>query len=419
MKVLLLNTFDEAGGAARSALRLHRGLRQQEVDSSVLVQFRTGREEGVICNDNPIVTAIRRLKLFLGLLPVRRYPKRPENNFSPAQLPDRVAQQVARLAPDIVHLHWLGAGFLRVETLRQLNKPIIWTLHDSWAFTGGCHVPYECRRFEQSCGNCPVLGSSSDTDLSRRTWDRKARAWQGLNMTIVAPSRWLAECARSSSLLRNCRVEVIPNGIETDVFQPHQKAAARHALGLPADRKIILFGAMHGAADPNKGFHYLVPALQHFGKNNPDALVLIFGTSEVEDMPELGMSKRFLGTVNDDHKLAKIYSAADLFVAPSLLENLPNTVMEAMACGVPCVAFDQGGLRDLIDHRETGYLARPYDVDDLVQGMEWVLNSDGPDADISIRTREKVVRNFSLESVARRYIELYREILANAEACNE
>ncbi len=262
MKVLMLNTFDEVGGAARATMRLLGGVRDQGIDCRLLVQFKTGNAGEVICNSNSLRKLGRRLKLFLGLLPVRMYPNRPENNFSPALLPDHLVAEIKAIDPDIIHLHWLGAGFLRVETLRRLGKPLIWTLHDSWAFTGGCHVPYACKRYQQSCGACPVLGSSREGDLSRWTWNRKERAWRDLNLTVVTPSRWLADCARSSSLFRDLRVEVIPNGLDTGMFKPGDKEQARKLLGLPKDKKIILFGAVRGTTDPNKGFHLLTKALQ-------------------------------------------------------------------------------------------------------------------------------------------------------------
>jgi glycosyltransferase involved in cell wall biosynthesis len=411
MKVLMLNTFDEAGGAARAALRLLGGVRAQGIGAELLVQFKSGNAAGVICNQNPVRKLARRLKLFLGLLPVRLYPNKPENNFSPALLPDHVPAEVAGVGPDIIHLHWLGAGFLSVETISRFNKPLVWTLHDSWAFTGGCHVPFECKKYRQSCGGCPVLGSSREKDLSRWTWHRKERAWRDLNLTVVTPSRWLAECVRASALFREVRVEVIPNGLDIELFQPRPKEDARDLLGLPHDKKIILFGAMGVAADPNKGFHLLQAALRELGKGGADLLAVIFGAEDSAGISVPGMPVASLGRIHDDHRLAALYAAADLFVAPSLLENLPNTVMEAMACGTPCVAFNQGGMTDLIDHEVTGYLAQPYEAADLANGMQQLLEDDGRRQEMSARCRRKVEETFALDKVAFRYAGLYRTLL--------
>jgi len=410
----MLNTFDTLGGAARAAGRLQKGLRTLEIDARLLVQFKFGDSAEVICNTSRLVIMLRRLKIFLGLLPVRFYSRRAENNFSPALLPDNLLQEVASCDPDIIHLHWLGAGFFQVETLRklsQLGKPMVWTLHDSWSFTGGCHVPFECTRYLQRCGTCPVLGSTKDADLSRWTWKRKERAWRGLSLSLVAPSRWLAGCARKSSLFHHGEVEVIPNGLDTEIFRPRDKQDARKLSGLPEDRKLILFGAMHGTNDPNKGFHLLAPALQSLSKTRSDTMAVVFGSDAAEVLPDLGMPVKSLGRIDDDDKLAAIYSAADVFVAPSKLENLPNTVMETMACGTPCVAFNQGGTPDLIEHEVSGYLAESFDVTDLANGIAWVLEDDERQAQISTCARQKVVAEFGLARMAERYASLYRSLL--------
>jgi glycosyltransferase involved in cell wall biosynthesis len=412
MKVLMLNTLDEVGGAARAAVRLLRGLRGLGIAAGLLVQFKTGNETGIICNKNPLRKLARRLKLLLGLLPVLMYPNKPEHNFSPAFLPDNLPAEIAKINPDIIHLHWLGASFLRIETLCKFRKPLIWTLHDSWAFTGGCHVPFDCKKYRQSCGECPVLGSSRENDLSRWTWRRKKKAWQDLNLTVVAPSRWLADCARSSSLFRDVRVEVIPNGLDTETFQPRDQEHSRSLFGLPKDKKIILFGAVWSTSDPNKGFQLLTQALQALGKDFSDTVALFFGFDYYVGMPDLGMPVVCLGLIDDDDKLAAIYSASDVFVAPSMLENLPYTVIEAMSCATPCVAFHQGGVPDLIEHKVSGYLAQPYDTEDLARGIAWVLEDRDRQAELANRARQKVKAEFCLDKVSDRYVALYRELLS-------
>ncbi len=411
MKVLMLNSFDELGGAARAAVRLLRGVREHNIDAKLLVQFKTGSEKDVLCNRNPLRKLIRRLKVFLGLLPVRLYPNKPENNFSPSLLPDNKPAEISRINPDIIHLHWLCAGFLRVETLAKLNKPLIWTLHDSWAFTGGCHVPFDCTKYKQSCGACPVLGSSCEKDLSRRTWRRKQKAWQSLDLTVVAPSRWLADCARSSSLLRDARVEVIPNGLDSGIFYPGDRELARSLFGLPMERKVILFGAVWAYSDPNKGFHLLKQALEALSKVSPNLLTVVFGSDDFAGLPELDMPVISLGSIDDDQKLAAIYSAADVFVVPSIQEAFCQTATEAMACGTPVVAFRATGLLDVIEHKISGYLAQPYDTEDLAHGITWVLEDKARHAELSRRSRLRVETQFDLNKIAQRYSDLYQKQL--------
>jgi glycosyltransferase involved in cell wall biosynthesis len=414
MKVLMLNTFDEWGGAARAAFRLNQGIRDLGIDSRLLVQFKDGDDEEVLAPRYPLARITNGIRSHLDTLPVRWYPKRPVYNFTPAFVPGSIVGRVAGLAPDILHLHWLAAGFCRLETLREFGRPLVWTLHDSWAFTGGCHVPGNCLKYRQNCGACPVLGSDRERDLSRWTWRRKQRAWQRLNLTVVAPSRWLADCARSSELFREVRVEVIPNGLDLGLFQPLEKRKAREELKLPSDKKLILFGAMGSTSDPNKGFHLLLPALQELANEGWGKKVelVVFGAEEPAAPPPFGMKTRYLGKLRDSASLVRAYSAADVFVVPSLQENLPNTIMEAMACGTPCVGFDQGGMTDLVEHGRTGYLARPYEVNDLAQGVGRLLEDAGEGREMARQARIKAEVEFSLDKISRRYAALYRELLA-------
>lgn len=414
MKVLMLNTFDEWGGAARAAFRLHRGIRESGIDSRLMVQFKTGDAIDVICNTHPLVKLTRQAKLVLDSMPVRLYPNSPIHNFSSALLPQMLAGKVSAMDYDLLHLHWVAGGFLRLETLGKFGKPLVWTLHDSWPFTGGCHVPFECVRYRQRCGGCPVLGSSREKDLSRWVWRRKEKAWRNLKLTVVAPSRWLADCAKSSALFREVRVEVIPNGLDLALFKPVDKRLARELLGLPQDKKLILFGAFGGHGDPNKGFSLLLAALQKMsaGSWKDTAELIVFGSSEPACAVPFGMKARYLGRLHDDISLVLAYAAADVFVAPSMLENLSNMVMESMACGTPCVAFNQGGMPDLVEHGRTGYLARPFESDDLATGIGGVLEDDVARQEMARRSRRKVEEDFALDKVAHRYAALYREILA-------
>jgi len=421
MKILMLNTFDNWGGAAKSAFRLHCGIRGLGLDSCLLVQFKDRKDPDVIGPRNKLFRIINGLESLLDRLPARFCPNKPDYNFTPAFIPNRLAKRVAGLEADILHLHWLAAGFCRLETLQKFRKPIVWTLHDSWAFTGGCHVPHQCVKYRQMCGACPVLGSSREKDISRWVWRRKKRAWQSLNLRVVTPSRWLADCARSSSLFHNQPVEVIPNGLDLTLFKPVDKRLARAQLGLPPDKKLILFGGMDSTSDHNKGFHLLVPALHklaYMGWHDA-AELLVFGAPEPASVPPFGLQAHYLGWLRDDVQLALLYSAADLFVAPSMLENLPNTVMEAMACATPCVAFKQGGMTDLIEHERTGYLARAYEPDHLGMGIERILKDDETRRAMAERSRQRVEKKFDLTIISKRYISLYREMLGQRKGLQE
>jgi len=412
MKILYLNGADNEGGAAKAATRLLAGVRGLGTDAGMYVQRKSG--------DTPLVRGPRsgfakamgyaRPTIEQAVLGIS--PARLDGPFSAAFLPDGLGPLVQGCAPDLVHLHWV-ARMMRLETLARLAVPLVWTLHDSWAFTGGCYLPGECTRYRENCGNCPVLRSTRANDLSRRVWTRKHKAWGGLDLTLVAPSRAMAECARSSSLFRERRVEVIPNAIDLRRFHPVDRRAAREACSLPQDKKLILFGAKGATTDRNKGFHLLAEALRRLcaGSGCPDTELVVFGACAPDPPPELGVPTRYLGWLSDEASLALLYSAADLFVLPSIQESLGYTAMEAMACGTPCVAFRQGGVPDLIKHRLNGFLATAHDPADLARGMAWVLEDDERRRELSLQARQKVEREFSLESVAKLHISLYRELL--------
>lgn len=412
MKILFLNNADIEGGSGRAATRLLKALRNSALDVNLLVGRKFSDSPHVIGPCSSFGKALGFARPTIEQILCGISPRKINGPFSPSFIPDGLPGKVGEIAPDIIHLHWV-ANMMRLETLRRFNTPMVWTLHDSWPFTGGCYVPFDCTRYRESCGQCPVLGSSEENDLSRRVWRRKQRAWQGLNLTLIAPSRWMAECARASSLFHTSRIEVIPNAIDVDRFKPFDNRSAREFLGFPQDRHLILFGAKRATSDRNKGFHLLTQALHELsgriGKNTTE--LIVFGSSEPEPSSELGFKAHYLGWLSDDISLALLYAAADVFVFPSVQESLGYTVMEAMACGTPCVAFNQGGVPDLIDHRHNGYLAESFEPADLARGIAWVLEDDGLRKELSFQARYKVEREFALEKVADRHLALYRELL--------
>jgi glycosyltransferase involved in cell wall biosynthesis len=329
-------------------------------------------------------------------------------------MPSLVPRHVHPLNPDIVHLHWPGDGFTRVRTLARLNRPLVWTLHDMWAFTGGCHYSGGCMRYTDACGACPQLGSTRENDLSRNVWKRKRDDWRNLKLTIVTPSRWLAECVQRSSLFRDAVVHVIPNGIDTATFRPYERALARDIFRLPQERKLILFGALEADSDARKGFHYLHAAAAQLA-DDPALELVMFGNRRTPD-ESWPLPVHAIGVLDDDRLLALLYSACDVFVAPSQEDNLPNTVLEALACGTPCVAFNIGGLPDMITHQHNGYLATPFDEADLAAGIRFVLEDADHHHALAAAARERAVEQFALDKIATRYRNLYETVLAQNNA---
>lgn len=409
MKPLILSTTDIEGGAARAAYRLHQGFQQIGTPSQMLVRGRFSRNRSVIAEKS----LLTKLGPQMNGLALRRYPKR-NRMISPQWFPDAIAKQVSQINPDVVNMHWVCNGYLRIETLAQIKKPLVWTLQDMWPMTGGCHYSEACDRYQKSCGQCPQLGSDREADLSRQIWQRKQKAWKDVNLTIVTPSQWMADCVKASSLLGDRRVEVIPFCLDTQVYRPLNPEFARDALGLPQDKQIVLFGALAATADQRKGFHLLVPALQALAQSGwSDRVELaVFGSSAPDKPIDLGFKAHYLGSFQDDLSLALIYSAADVMIVPSLQESFGQTVSEALACGTPVVAFNATGPKDIVDHQINGYLAQPYDIQDLSQGIAWVLDDSIRLLQLKAQAREKAERAFPLDLQARLYLKLFEELTA-------
>jgi len=411
MKPLLLNSYD-VGGAARAVLRLNEGLQCKGIASQVLVQFKSNTTFDVMSPQSCLAKGAAHLKIYADAFPVMFYKKRPLLNFTPAFVRDNIIKQIDSVKPDIIHLNWMANGFLRLENLQKMNAPLVWTLHDSWAFTGGCHVPFECTKYCQSCGECPVLGSKKDYDLSRWVYLRKQNAWKNINLTLVAPSNWLADCARSSSLFRNNRVVVIPNGLDSTLFKPCEKKTARSYFNIPDNKKIILFGANNGTSDPNKGYHLLIDAMRHLAKAgwSEKCELVVFGSSQLQNFPVSTIKIKHLGRLDDDSLLASLYSAADVMAVPSIQESFGQTITEAMACGTPVVCFDATGPKDIVDHMVNGYKAQPFDTHNFAVGIECILKSTCYE-ELSRNARNKVVREYDIQVIAQKYIHLYEDIL--------
>lgn len=413
IKVLHYSSYDIHYGAAIAAHRLHKALQKAGIESKMVVQNKTSDEKSIIGPGNNVEKALGLVRPFIDRFPLvfRAAPK----NFSTGWASGRYTKYIEIENPDLVNLHWVNGGFISVKNLRRIQKPIIWTLHDSWPFTGGCHVPFECKRYTEACGMCPQISSSTTRDITYRLLKKKIKYWDSLNITIVTPSKWLGECAGSSKVFANKRIIVIPNTIDTQKFKPLEKSFARQVLNLPYHKKIILFGAVSPRSDKNKGLHHLLEALKQIRMETLETSELcVFGTSHQALSLDTNIKTNFLGRVSDEWTLALIYSAADVMVIPSIQDNLPNTVIESLACGTPCVAFSIGGMPDMIEHKKNGYLAVPFEPSDLAKGIEWVLEDDVRYNSLSSRAREKVLADFSEERVAGLYISLYREILEGA-----
>lgn len=318
---------------------------------------------------------------------------------------------------DIIHLHWVNHAFLKPEdiaALGRLNKPIVWTFHDSNAFTGGCHVRYSCDHYQNECGNCPLLKHPGPGDKSHSIWIRKYKAYQDLRLNIIAPSTWMAASVRKSKLLGTKNIVSIPNTLDMAVFKPLQKSEARKKWGISPDKFIIMSGFMPSRKDMHKGTSYLIEALEILavdpGIDRNSIELVIFGNRDDKNVAAFPVSTKFLGTISGEEELASCYNAADVFLAPSLEDNLPYTVMESLSCGTPVVAFTTGGIPDMVQHLYNGYLAEYRSSEDLAAGIKWVLDHSERGV-LGRNSRKYMEDNFSEDVIARRHIELYNSLI--------
>lgn len=418
MRVLIVNTSERTGGAAVAANRLMEALNNHGVKAMMLVQKK--ETDSLTVAELPHSPLLRwhflweRLVIFFHL----HFSRKHLFEIDIANAGTDITRLPEFRNADIIHLHWINQGMLSLGGIRKIlqsGKPVVWTMHDMWPATGICHLTLGCRKFMTKCSHCPLLpNGGSDNDLSTAVWRKKASMLKGQTISYVACSRWLEHEAKKSALLHEQKITSIPNPIDTRIYNRCDKRKARQTLGLPEDAYLILFVSQR-ATNVNKGMDYLVKACQLLAEQHPEMRdrmgVMVLGGHSDEVVGRLPFKAYSLGYVNDQQRIVSIYGAADVFVLPSLSENLPNTIMEAMACGLPCVGFKVGGIPEEIDHRRNGYVAEYRNAEDLACGIQWILFEADYDS-LSKSAVRKVTHNYSQSSVAMKYIEVYHQALA-------
>ena len=413
MKVLIVNTSERTGGAAVAANRLMRALNNNGVKVKMLVRDKE--------TDTLTVAELPRSWRNRWHFLWERFVIFCRLHFSKVHLFEidiaNSGIDITRLREfqeaDIIHLHWINQGMLSLSGIRKIlrtGKPVIWTMHDIWPATAICHVTLGCRSFTSQCRRCRLLpGSGSDSDLAAYVWKKKQQVLMDENIYYVACSRWLESEAKRSALLKGQKITSIPNPIDTHIYRKGSNEEARQRLGLPIGKRLILFASQR-VTNEYKGMNYLLEACRLLGDISQLGVIILGGHAEevVEGLP---LESYPLGYVNDEQRIVDVYNAADVFVLPSLSENLPNTIMEAMACGVPCVGFKVGGIPEEIDHRGNGYVAEYRSAEDLARGIRWILTEADYDK-LSQNAVRKVVQNYSQQSVALKYLDVYHQAMA-------
>ncbi len=408
--VLYLSSIVGQGGAFRAAHRIHLGLRAIGIDSKMLVLHSNRGERGNLLDNIHVAISTPQEKAGYhnDLEPLNKYPKysMSSHSFAPAVVGVDVNRYIDIFQPKIVQIHWINAGYIKIEDLGKIRKKIVWRLADCWPLTGGCYYFGDCDRYLTGCGKCPKLGSEDEDDLSHEVWLRKEKAWKEMDMAIVVPTPWMKQVVENSTLLGGREVFVIPNGLDLDKFYPIRKEAAREVLKLPTDKKVILYGATNAVNDPRKGFSLLLQALQLLSEEHKKEYYLVIFGAEPQTL-DLNIPFRFMGYIHEQYMLQTLYSAADVMVVPSLEEAFGQTVTEAMACATPVVSFLETGPAGIIEHKQTGYLAQYADHNDLATGIEWMLEDSSRTKAIADNARCKIETDYDIRGVAQQYRELY------------
>jgi len=413
--ILHLSTFHLEGGAGVAATRLHRALLRSGEDSWMLVPEVKYPENGVhSLADNKWKSK----KVFARFVSERLHFYPHEKNksvrfaFSPAAAGADISNHPLVKKADVIHLHWINFGFLSMDSLEKLfalGKPIVWTMHDMWTFTGGCHYSRGCDRYLTHCQFCPYLAKPDQYDISFAQFEKKAAIYKTAKMALVSPSNWLDTLAKKAYLTKNIQSLSIPNCLDTNIFKPKNKKETRKELNLPIEKTLILFAGAN-TQDPRKGFEYFQEAMKISSISAENTEVLIFGKSGSGSFDSFPVPVHYLGKISETEKMVHVYNAADLIIVPSLEDNLPNTIMEAMACGTPAVGFATGGIPEMIDHQSNGFVAALKSAESLAAGMEWALENN-TDGKLSANARQKVEEFYSEKVVTAQYSSLYKSLL--------
>ncbi|MDR1896948.1 MAG: glycosyltransferase family 4 protein [Prevotellaceae bacterium] len=414
MKILIVNTTERTGGAAVAANRLMHALNRSGHEAKMLVRDKQTDDKNVIT----INTSWIKRKINFIRFVWERWVIFVHNHFnrkdlfkvSIANTGTDISKHPLVKDADIIHLHWINQGFLSLKNIQQLillGKPIVWTMHDMWCFTGVCHYAGVCRKYETECKNCHLLKKST-TDKVKQLFLKKGNILSSSYINFVGCSRWIAGKAKGSTLLRNARVLSIPNPIDNDFFKPYDKVYAREKFNLPINKKLILFAAAK-LSDTRKGMSYFIETCQYLATYTMNELIeIVFLGGKIDENMQyvIPLKINVLGYLKTNVDISTVYAACDVFVTPSLEDNLPNTIMEAMSCGTPCVGFNTGGIPEMIGHKVNGYVAEYKSAKDLATGINWCLMPDNSET-LSQQALTKAKNCYSENVVAKQYIELY------------
>ncbi len=403
--IVFISTFESKGGAARAMERLAMALREEGLKVEIISAF--GKTKSLSVGHKLqfyFNFILERLRVFHSVKD-REYLYQYSNGRP--GLPLHLHPKVR--SADIVHLHWINFGLLSIKGISKLasEKPLVWTLHDMWAFTGGCHYAFDCEGYQQNCETCFYLNNERSRS-SEKTLQSKKNEWEDKNMLITAPSKWLYDLARESPVLKGKQVQKVGYTVDTNRFTVIETSDLRSKWGISSNSTVILAGAMD-LNDKRKGFTLLLESLEMMRDVTDNLELLVFG--KTTELKLDGVKITDLGFINDEQDLVEIYNIASVFTLPSIQDNLPNMVLESMACGTPVVAFESGGVVDMIEHLETGYIAQKGDASDFAKGISLALNLVKSEQD-KVRISTSIKAKYDKDLVVGQMVKLYRELLA-------
>ncbi len=410
MKILILSTYDLKGGAGKAAYRLLNCINiNQEVDVKMLVYEKTSSHENVLQVQTFWTKYFGKIIQALDNVFLVFFPNRKGTIFSTAWISlASINRFIEEFEPDLINIHWVNNGFISLNQISRFPKhiPLVFTMHDRWLMTGGCHVTYDCEKYKVGCEKCILLKSNYTFDLSKIVFNRKKILFSDReNVNLIGVSKWMKDSANKSEILNKIPSVNLPNPIDTNFYSPLNKEHARSVLGISTEKTILLFGAFNATTDFQKGFHYLKNAIDLLDQKR--YLLVIFGNNGTSHFDNLSLEFLQFGHIHDEMTMRILLSAADIFLLPSLQENLSNSAMESLSCGLPVVAFDVGGNSDLVKHKVTGYLARPFDILDFSNGIDYISNEDN----LGSNARAHAQANFDYNILSKSYFDYFKTII--------
>ena len=415
MKVVHVVNADIRGGAPKAAFALSEALQSIGVESKMLVQRKFSNNQNIVSvNTNYFSKLKTNFRMLVDLLQMKIFTKTKKGRFSFGSIGVNISNHTLIKDADIIHLHWINEGYLSLnslEELRKLNKPIIWTLHDMWAFTGGCHYSSGCHNYKDECGRCPYLNFSYKEDFSFSILNKKKMVFNELNISFLTCSEWLGSIASGTPVLKRKEVYPLHNTLFMDIYKPMDQVEVRIKLNLSKQKFLILFVSL-SIEDERKGFKYLKKSLIELLKKNPELSneieLLVIGSYSKQWLQEVPCKINAVGRITNDKIMSEYYNAADIFLAPSLEDNLPNTVLEALSCGTPVVAFNIGGIPEMVEHKINGYLAEEKSVEDFTNGILWMIQNKNNFKEYKKNARSKIEKEYNPSLIANKYLEIYK-----------